>query len=242
MNFLLETDRYTPPQATSTTGSNLQFLISNSLINDTKTDVAADDRVSGFEAESSKKSGVRYSVLGKHNLSYHVDNGPPYSSFPIAAGFPFSTSLVPVAAAAAAAAAANLGAALLPSSLAAFTLPAQNVCAKCNMHFRMTSDLVYHMRSQHKNENVAADTYKRRRDQDKLKCPVCRESFRERHHLTRHMTAHQDKEDEEEAAAAAVAAAAVAVAAATTTTTTTAITKDLVDIALQRAPISGSAK
>jgi len=35
---------------------------------------------------------------------------------------------------------------------------------------------------------------RRRREQDKLKCPVCNESFRERHHLTRHMTAHQDKE------------------------------------------------
>jgi hypothetical protein len=35
---------------------------------------------------------------------------------------------------------------------------------------------------------------RRRREQEKLKCPVCNESFRERHHLTRHMTAHQDKE------------------------------------------------
>ncbi|CAG9814508.1 unnamed protein product [Phaedon cochleariae] len=83
---------------------------------------------------------------------------------------------------------------LLPPSLAALSLPAQNVCAKCNISFRMTSDLVYHMRSHHKNE--ATDITKRRRE-DKLKCPVCAESFRERHHLTRHMTAHQDKEDDD---------------------------------------------
>lgn len=99
--------------------------------------------------------------------------------------------------------AANVTAALLPSSLAALTLPAQNVCAKCNISFRMTSDLVYHMRSQHKGDHALVDGSRRRRDQDKLRCPVCNETFRERHHLTRHMTAHQDKDgdrvdDEEE--------------------------------------------
>ncbi|XP_018570487.2 uncharacterized protein LOC108910385 [Anoplophora glabripennis] len=83
---------------------------------------------------------------------------------------------------------------LLPPSLAALSLPAQNVCAKCNISFRMTSDLVYHMRSHHKSE--ATDMNKRRRE-EKLKCPVCAESFRERHHLTRHMTAHQDKDDDD---------------------------------------------
>jgi PR domain zinc finger protein 8 len=81
---------------------------------------------------------------------------------------------------------------LLPSTIGALTLPAQNVCAKCNISFRMTSDLVYHMRSHHKNES-GPDLNKRKRE-DKLKCPVCQESFRERHHLTRHMTAHNDKE------------------------------------------------
>lgn len=82
---------------------------------------------------------------------------------------------------------------LLPPSLAALSLPAQNVCAKCNISFRMTSDLVYHMRSHHKNDSV--DLTRKRRE-EKLKCPVCAESFRERHHLTRHMTAHQDKEED----------------------------------------------
>lgn len=82
---------------------------------------------------------------------------------------------------------------LLPPSLAALSLPAQNVCAKCNISFRMTSDLVYHMRSHHKNDSV---DYTKKRREDKLKCPVCAESFRERHHLTRHMTAHQDKDED----------------------------------------------
>lgn len=81
---------------------------------------------------------------------------------------------------------------LLPPSLTSLTLPAQNVCAKCNIGFRMTSDLVYHMRSHHKRD---ADPVKRQRE-EKLKCPVCHETFRERHHLTRHMTAHQDRAEE----------------------------------------------
>ncbi|XP_060081399.1 PR domain zinc finger protein 10-like [Ylistrum balloti] len=62
----------------------------------------------------------------------------------------------------------------------------QNWCAKCNASFRMTSDLVYHMRSHHKRE---FDPVKKKRD-DKLKCNICHETFRERHHLTRHMTSH----------------------------------------------------
>lgn len=81
---------------------------------------------------------------------------------------------------------------LLPTSMGSLSLPAQNVCAKCNISFRMTSDLVYHMRSHHKNESIQDP--ERRKREDKLKCPVCSENFRERHHLTRHMTAHQDKE------------------------------------------------
>lgn len=62
----------------------------------------------------------------------------------------------------------------------------QNWCAKCNASFRMTSDLVYHMRSHHKRE---FDPVKKKRD-DKLRCNICQETFRERHHLTRHMTSH----------------------------------------------------
>jgi len=94
------------------------------------------------------------------------------------------------AAVAAAAAAATAGAAGASTGPLATSFPSlslsQNWCAKCNTSFRMTSDLVYHMRSHHKRE---FDPVKRRKD-DKLRCDVCGESFRERHHLTRHMTSH----------------------------------------------------
>ncbi|XP_061421015.1 PR domain zinc finger protein 8-like [Lethenteron reissneri] len=78
---------------------------------------------------------------------------------------------------------------LLPPTLTPLGLPAQNWCAKCNTSFRMTSDLVYHMRSHHKKEYAEEPVLKRRRE-DKLKCPICNETFRERHHLSRHMTSH----------------------------------------------------
>lgn len=80
----------------------------------------------------------------------------------------------------------------------------------------MTSDLVYHMRSHHKRDSIF-DPLKKQRE-EKLKCPVCHETFRERHHLTRHMTAHQDRAEEKiEGAAIAAAAAASVVAAAAIT-------------------------
>ena len=62
----------------------------------------------------------------------------------------------------------------------------QNWCAKCNATFRMTSDLVYHMRSHHHRE---FDPSRTKRD-SKLQCDTCGETFRERHHLSRHMTSH----------------------------------------------------
>ncbi|XP_076458616.1 uncharacterized protein LOC143292313 [Babylonia areolata] len=74
---------------------------------------------------------------------------------------------------------------MMSSPLSALNL-SQNWCAKCNASFRMTSDLVYHMRSHHKRE---FDPMKRKRE-EKLKCSICNEAFRERHHLTRHMSSH----------------------------------------------------
>nr|KAG5687394.1 hypothetical protein BaRGS_019898 [Batillaria attramentaria] len=74
---------------------------------------------------------------------------------------------------------------LMSAPLSAMNL-SQNWCAKCNATFRMTSDLVYHMRSHHKRE---FDPMKRKRE-EKLKCNICNETFRERHHLTRHMSSH----------------------------------------------------
>ena len=132
--------------------------------------------------------------------SQHQDQPNGYPSFPLMTSTPptsphqmnpFSNELVRHPAAAA----ALLSTLIPPTISSAFSLAAQNVCAKCNISFRMTSDLVYHMRSHHKSENVN-ESYRRKRE-DKLKCPVCNESFRERHHLTRHMTAHQDKASDE---------------------------------------------
>ncbi|KAG7257082.1 hypothetical protein CRUP_035024 [Coryphaenoides rupestris] len=80
--------------------------------------------------------------------------------------------------------------AALPPTLASFGgASVQNWCAKCNLSFRMTSDLVFHMRSHHKKE-FAAESQVRRRREEKLTCPICHEYFRERHHLSRHMTSH----------------------------------------------------
>jgi len=39
--------------------------------------------------------------------------------------------------------------------------------------------------------NIFYNSVEKRRQGDRLKCNVCGENFRERHHLTRHMTAHQ---------------------------------------------------
>lgn len=78
---------------------------------------------------------------------------------------------------------------ILPPTFTSFGVSAQNWCAKCNLSFRMTSDLVFHMRSHHKKE-FAAESQVRRRREEKLTCPICHEFFRERHHLSRHMTSH----------------------------------------------------
>ncbi|XP_027795661.3 PR domain zinc finger protein 8 [Marmota flaviventris] len=120
-------------------------------------------------------------------------------SLPKQSPFLYATAFWPKSSAAAAAAAAAAAGplqlqlpsalTLLPPSFTSLCLPAQNWCAKCNASFRMTSDLVYHMRSHHKKEYAMEPLVKRRRE-EKLKCPICNESFRERHHLSRHMTSH----------------------------------------------------
>ncbi|XP_077207049.1 zinc finger protein 488 isoform X2 [Paroedura picta] len=79
---------------------------------------------------------------------------------------------------------------LLPPTFTSFGVAAQNWCAKCNLSFRMTSDLVFHMRSHHKKESTFPESQSSRRREDKLTCPVCQEYFRERHHLSRHMMSH----------------------------------------------------
>ncbi|GAB0192235.1 zinc finger protein 488 [Grus japonensis] len=79
---------------------------------------------------------------------------------------------------------------LLPPTFTSFGVAAQNWCAKCNLSFRMTSDLVFHMRSHHKKEYSSTEYQCKRRREEKLTCPICHEYFRERHHLSRHMTSH----------------------------------------------------
>ena len=81
----------------------------------------------------------------------------------------------------------------------------QNWCAKCNTHFRLTSDLVYHMRTYHKKEDQISNVHqmlnqssintnkiqRENRELKYLKCEICHETFKEKHHLTRHMTSHR---------------------------------------------------
>lgn len=80
--------------------------------------------------------------------------------------------------------------ALLPPTITSLGFSTQNWCAKCSLSFRLTSDLVFHMRSHHKKEHVEPDLHSKKRREEALICPVCREYFRERHHLSRHMTSH----------------------------------------------------
>ncbi|XP_047409616.1 zinc finger protein 488 [Sciurus carolinensis] len=80
--------------------------------------------------------------------------------------------------------------ALLPPTLTSLGLSTQNWCAKCSLSFRLTSDLVFHMRSHHKKEHLGPDPHSKKRREEALICPVCHEYFRERHHLSRHMTSH----------------------------------------------------
>ena len=115
----------------------------------------------------------------------------------------------------------------------------QNWCAKCNTHFRLTTDLVFHMRTYHrtnrKDDNLTAvlapesaaaagshpvennekeatpaalgatlchkltdlksEASKNSSEQHQkskyLKCEICHEVFKEKHHLSRHMTSHR---------------------------------------------------
>ncbi|XP_072680016.1 zinc finger protein 488 isoform X1 [Canis lupus baileyi] len=80
--------------------------------------------------------------------------------------------------------------ALLPPTFASLGLSTQNWCAKCNLSFRLTSDLVFHMRSHHKKERASPDPSSKKLREEAFMCPICHEYFQERHHLSRHMTSH----------------------------------------------------
>lgn len=79
---------------------------------------------------------------------------------------------------------------------------ASNWCAKCSIQFRLTSELVHHIRvhhatRRHYHHQTSIETSTRKILNDtttsisSLTCHICYETFRERHHLTRHMTSHR---------------------------------------------------
>jgi hypothetical protein len=78
---------------------------------------------------------------------------------------------------------------------------ASNWCAKCSIQFRLTSELVHHIRVHHATKrnyhhiSTESTTKKTLTNSSTssmtLTCHICYETFRERHHLTRHMTSHR---------------------------------------------------
>jgi hypothetical protein len=85
---------------------------------------------------------------------------------------------------------------------------ASNWCAKCSIQFRLTSELVHHIRvhhatrrnyhhhHHHHQQQLSAELPTRKilsssTPSTTLTCHICYETFRERHHLTRHMTSHR---------------------------------------------------
>ncbi|XP_075589202.1 LOW QUALITY PROTEIN: uncharacterized protein LOC124496891 [Dermatophagoides farinae] len=134
----------------------------------------------GSSSPSSSSSSSMIQLLPQSSMANNpLMNLPPYfmpptTSASAAAANPLITSLY-----------------LLSPSLTALSYQASNVCAYCNQAFRMTSDLVYHMRSHHKRTKIADELVNKKRRDDQLRCNICNETFRERHHLTRHMTSHQ---------------------------------------------------
>jgi protein-arginine kinase activator protein McsA len=78
---------------------------------------------------------------------------------------------------------------------------ASNWCAKCSIQFRLTSELVHHIRVHHATKrnyhHISTESTTRKpltnssTSSMTLTCHICYETFRERHHLTRHMTSHR---------------------------------------------------
>jgi hypothetical protein len=75
-------------------------------------------------------------------------------------------------------------------------------CATCSIQFRLTSELVHHIRIHHATRHNhhyhslstdpgARKSMKSSKLSTALTCDICHEKFRERHHLTRHMTSHR---------------------------------------------------
>ncbi|CAF4749001.1 unnamed protein product [Rotaria sp. Silwood1] len=95
---------------------------------------------------------------------------------------------------------------LSQSSSTAALANASNWCAKCSIQFRLTSELVHHIRVHHATRRnyhhhqistetttttTTRKTFTNSTSSMNLTCHICYETFRERHHLTRHMTSHR---------------------------------------------------
>lgn len=88
---------------------------------------------------------------------------------------------------------------LSQSSSTAALANASNWCAKCSIQFRLTSELVHHIRVHHatrRQQHLNNDLTPRKilnnsSTSMNLICHICYETFRERHHLTRHMISHR---------------------------------------------------
>ncbi len=90
---------------------------------------------------------------------------------------------------------------LSQSSSTAALANASNWCAKCSIQFRLTSELVHHIRvhhatRRHYHHQTSTELPSRKiltnsTSTMSLTCHICYETFRERHHLTRHMTSHR---------------------------------------------------
>lgn len=89
------------------------------------------------------------------------------------------------------AASSSVSWALLPSAFMCLGSATQNWYAKCNLSFRLTSDLVFHMWSHHRKAPAGPDLRSEKLREAALTCPICRECFREHHHLSRHMASHR---------------------------------------------------
>ncbi len=92
------------------------------------------------------------------------------------------------------------------STTATVLANASNWCAKCSKQFRLTSELVHHIRVHHatrrnyhhrhhhhqtSTESTIRKAVTNSTSSMSLTCHICCETFRERHHLTRHMTSHR---------------------------------------------------
>ncbi|XP_078007729.1 LOW QUALITY PROTEIN: zinc finger protein 488 [Phascolarctos cinereus] len=133
----------------------------------------------------------KFSISDLCNLQMLQEGAPQCNTFPYASElWPKPVAQLHISPSSASSTPSSPSLTLLPPTFTSLGMATQNWCAKCNLSFRMTSDLVFHMRSHHKKEYSSSEVQAKRRREEKLTCPICHEYFRERHHLSRHMTSH----------------------------------------------------